>query len=158
MNEKQIGKILNEIEKFFQMGIDEKQAPSTLELFRKIEKQHSSAIKCFFDGNNIVSIALSLPTSKDLAEKFLSDKITERELFALSEPMEQYGAIYFHIAFTLRPYRGRGLTAKMFEESVREIPHSEDAIFLSWPSTDAGKKVLDKVENELNIIIRRKSR
>jgi hypothetical protein len=158
MNEKQIGKILNEIEKFFEMGIDEKQAPATIENFRKIEKLHPSAIKYFMDGEDIVSIALTVPTSKDLAEKFLSDKITEREFFALSRPMEQYGAIYFHIAFTLRPYRGRGLTAKMFEESVREIPHTEDAIFLSWPSTDAGNKVLDKVASELHITIHRKPR
>jgi hypothetical protein len=46
----------------------------------------------------------------------------------------------------------------MFEESVREIPHTEDAIFLSWPSTDAGNKVLDKVASELHITIHRKPR
>jgi hypothetical protein len=158
MTEKQIGKILKEIEKFFQMGVNEKQAPATVEVFHKIETLHPSAVKYFMDGDDIVSIAFAVPTSKDLAEKFLSDKITERELFALSGPMERYGALYFYIAFTLRPYRGRGLTAQMFAASVREIPHTDDVIFLSWPSTDAGNKVLDTVERELNIIIRRKPR
>lgn len=148
--------MMMEVEKFFHTEVDTTQIPATLEGFRRIEKLHPSAVKCFMDGDDIVSVALTIPTTKELAKKFIAGDITERELLERSEPKERYEALYFHLAFTLRAYRGRKLTEKMFEEAVREIPCEKDAMYFAWSFSDGGNKVLDALENDLGIIIHRK--
>jgi hypothetical protein len=140
-------------EDFFHTKDDPTQADTTLECSHQLLRLHPSAIKGIIKDGEPISWVITMPTSRELAERFLKDEITEHELLDVTEPRDVYDALYLLIAFTVPEHRGNRYTAGLFEQAIREIPHTSDTLFVSWPFSEGGKKVLERVEKDLGISI-----
>ena len=98
-----------------------------------------------------------MPTTKELAEKFLDKEITERELLDLTKWQEKYSVIYLCAAITILEYRRKGLALKLFKQAIAKIPKIEDYMLFAWPIGEGVEGLNKKLENDLGkkILVRK---
>lgn len=87
---------------------------------------------------------LLIPTQKTLAERFLKNSITEKEMFDLTQKSDVYDALYVCSAVTMPKYRRQGVALNLLtttiEKFVSRYPNPIDLIF-AWPYSDEGMKL-----------------
>ncbi|MDQ5928639.1 MAG: hypothetical protein QG594_413 [Bacteroidota bacterium] len=138
-------------EEIFGTENDPDQMPITNESIAKLDKLCSGWLSSELDGNNEpISWAIAMPTQKQLAEDFLNNKITERELLDLTMPADIYDAVYFVSVITVPEHRGKGLGIKVIKQALQNIPLTNDALYFVWPTTDDGKNLFKKFEKDLD--------
>ena len=89
---------------------------------------------------------LVVPTSKELAEKFLSSEINEKELFDQTSFCEEYEALYLCAAFIFPEYRRMNHAFEMFREAIENIPCVPNPLLLAWPITFEGEKFVQRFQ------------
>lgn len=158
MDEVILEKILNTAERFFGTVNDPEQMPVSKESLYKLQKLHPKTFLYKTLNNEPVSWTVVLPTSKELAEKFIQGKINERELLDMTEPKKEYEALYLCSAFTVPEHRRKGYAIEMLKEAIDGIPHAAKAEFFVWPYSEEGGAVIKKLEEILGrkIKIRKK--
>jgi GNAT superfamily N-acetyltransferase len=150
-----ISEILKTAEEYFGTSEDVEQIPATQEaLERNLALHPKSFIYKTTEDNKLIGWVTVLPTSKKLAEDFLSNKITERELLYLTSFSEEYEALYFCSAFILPEHRRKGYSFKMFMEAIEWIPCVPDQLMFAWPITLEGEMLIAKLEQFLNVEIK----
>lgn len=95
-----------------------------------------------------ISWVVIVPTTKEIAENFLSENITEREILDLTQPQVSYSALYLCSAITLPEYRNKGLATELLKESIDLIPKTNDCIMFAWPFSAGGEGVIKKLNYE----------
>jgi hypothetical protein len=153
MDEKILNKIIAVDEKFFRTTNDSQQIPITKEALDKILQLHSKAFLYKLENNEPISWVVVVPTSKDLADKFLNDEISERELLDLSKPQPVYEAIYLCSATTMPEHRRKGYVMKMMKEVILAIPHTEDVKLFAWAYSPEGKSLMEKAARDFGVKI-----
>ena len=69
-------------EKFYGTSLDPDQIPINSESLKKLQKISPYCFNCALDGNhNPVSWVVCIPTTKSLMGDFISNKITEKQMF-----------------------------------------------------------------------------
>ncbi|MBF0385879.1 MAG: hypothetical protein HQL27_08420, partial [Candidatus Omnitrophica bacterium] len=145
--------ILDIAEQFFGTASDPSQMPITKESFYKLQKLHPKTLVCETENGEPISWVVTLPTSKELADKFLRGEINERELLDMTKPQELYEALYLCAAFTIPEHRRKGYSIKMLKEVIDAIPHIEDVKLFAWPYSSEGKLLIEKLGYELGVKI-----
>ena len=95
-----------------------------------------------------------LPTTKELAEKFLNKEINERELLDLTKWQEKYSAIYLCAAITVPEHRRKGLALKLFKQAIAKISKTDNYSLFAWPMGDGVEGLNQKLENDLGVKIK----
>jgi GNAT superfamily N-acetyltransferase len=115
-----------------QLDVDEE----VLERFRLI---HPATVSEYDDGNGPIAWILLLPTTIDLMNRFLEKKISEKELFYLTEPNKIYDALYLCSGIVLEEYRRKGIAKQLALKAVENIrkDHPIKALF-AWAFTKEG--------------------
>ena len=132
--------IAKQSEEPFSVVADELQMPATPEAFQKLLSLDSnSVIWKLNESGEVVSWIAVVPTSQNLAEKFLNGNITERQLFCMTEYTETYEALYLCAAYTHPEHRRFGYVSEMFKESLSKIRSVIDAQLFAWPITSDGE-------------------
>lgn len=101
------------------------------------------------DNGEPISWAIAMPTQKQLANDFLNNKITERELLDLTIPANIYDAAYLVSVITVPEHRGKGLGTKVVKQVLQNMPVVDDAIYFAWPTSDEGMALVNKIIAEL---------
>ena len=140
-------------EKFFKADDDPEQMPINKKSGDKLLKLHPKSINFVLSNGHPVSWAVVVPTSKELAEKFINKEINERQLLDMSEPQKIYSALYLCSAFTIPEYRRKGLSLKLIKEIIAVIPHTTDCVYFYWPFSGEGRKLAGKLSEDLGIKI-----
>jgi hypothetical protein len=153
MDEQILNKIISVDEKFFRTTNDSQQIPITKEALDKILQLHSNAFLYKLENNEPISWVVVVPTSKDLADKFLNDEISERELLDLTKPQLVYEAIYLCSATTMPEHRRKGYVIEMMKEAIGSIPHKEDVKLFAWAYSPEGKALMEKAAREFGVKI-----
>lgn len=156
MNEKILNKIMRVAEEFFGTASDPEQMPISRESLDKLQSLHPNTFLYKLKSGEPVSWVVVLPTSKKLAEEFLSGEINERELLGMTEPQEKYEALYLCSAFTVPGERRKGYAAEMIMKAIKNISLTHDALFFAWPFSEEGRMAVKKLETELGAKIRLK--
>lgn len=144
-------------EEIFGTENDPDQIPITNESIAKLDKLCSGWLSSELDGNNEpISWAIVMPTQKQLAQDFLNNKITERELLDLTMSATIYDAVYFVSVITVPEHRGKGLGIKVIKQALQNMPLTNDALYFVWPTSDEGMNLVKKIEAELGREIRLK--
>lgn len=65
-----------------------------------------------------ISWVVTLPTTNDLASKFLEGRISERQLLTMTETQNEYDALYLCAAFTIPGFRRMGYATELFLKSI----------------------------------------
>lgn len=126
------------------------QIPITVESGEKLDKLTSHWIKYRLDEKgDPIAWAVVVPTTKELAEKFIGGEINERQLLDLTTPQEYYSAVYLCAVITVPNHRRKGLGLQLFKEAVTSIPTTEDFILFVWPVGEGGLELTQKVAQDL---------
>lgn len=94
-----------------------------------------------------ISWIILIPTTKELAKKFLAKEITERQLFEMTQPQEKYSAVYLCSAITVPEHRRKGLAMQLTKEGLDKIPKTDDCLLFSDPFSTEGAAVLEKAKS-----------
>ena len=142
-------------EQIFGTYHDPEQISVTKESGVKLEKLTPHWIEYEVDSKgDPIAWVVVLPTSKELADKFLSKEITEKQLLDLTNSQDVYSAIYLCAAITIPKYQLQGLARKLFVKAINKIPKTPDYILFAWPIGDGGQAVAERVGEDLGRDIR----
>jgi ribosomal protein S18 acetylase RimI-like enzyme len=97
------------------------------------------------DDGKLAGWVVSVPTSREIMEKFLQGAITEKGLLDLTVPASHYSALYLCAAVTLPEYRRQGIAIKLAQEALRRINLTSDAEVCAWPTTSEGARTVEKL-------------
>jgi GNAT superfamily N-acetyltransferase len=124
--------------------------PITVESGEKLDTLTSHWIKYRLDEKgDPIAWAVVVPTTKELAQKFISKEITEKELFDLTTPQQKYSAVYLCAVVTIPEYRRKGLGWQLLKEAVEAVAKTEDYILFVWPVGKGGLELSQKVASNL---------
>lgn len=97
----------------------------------------------------LMAFANVVPTTREVAERFLSGEITEREILELTKSQERYTALYLCSAVTLPEYRRQGLALELSKELIANALLTDDALLFAWIFSNEGDRLVRKLESEL---------
>lgn len=112
----------------------------------RLQKMHPSTLSEHDDGNGPVAWILMFPTTLELMNQFLENKISEKELFEQTPLNIKYEALYLCSALVLEEYRKKGLAKQLTLNAIEQIrkDHPIKAIFV-WPFTPEGDATATKI-------------
>jgi hypothetical protein len=139
MSYKNLERMIQLAEDVFAVKNDPDQLDVNQEVIERLKRIHPSAISEFVDGDGPVAWILLIPTTLDLMNKFLENKITERELFDLTPLDIKYEALYLCSALVLEEYRRKGITKRLVLNAIENIrkDHPLKSLFV-WPFSKEG--------------------
>ncbi len=139
-------------EEFFSTKNDPDQISVTPEVMERLRKIHPSTMTEQDDGDGPVAWILVIPTTHDLMEKFVSKKITERQLLEMTPLHGKFDAVYLCSALVLPEHRGKRLATRLTCEAVRAIRADHPITsLLYWAFSEDGTHVARAVAEILGI-------
>ena len=135
---------------------DVKQDPNQLDVdqsvIERLQKIHPAAVSEYDDGNGPVAWVLVIPTVDELKNKFLDGKITERELFELTEVGKEYDSIYLCSALVLKEYRRKGIVKNISLDAIKKIKsrHPIKSLFV-WSFSLEGDLCAQNISEQVSL-------
>lgn len=135
---------------------DVKDDPSQLDVnedvIKKLKNIHPATVSQFDDDNGPVAWVLLIPTTNELMNSFLSEKISEKELFELTQPNQSYDSIYLCSAMVLEEYRRKGIARKLTINAIERIrkDHPIKAVFV-WAFSKEGELAAENIAGLISL-------
>jgi predicted GNAT family acetyltransferase len=144
-------------EEVFDSKSDPEQLEVNEEVLEHLCKIHPASVQEFDDGNGPVVWVLLFPTTDELMEDFLINKISEKQLFELTPLNTAYDAIYLCSAMVLEEYRRKGMAQKLTKDATEEIRklHPITSLFV-WPFTNEGSLLAEKISTSIGLQLKMK--
>ena len=113
---------------------------------------HPSTISEYDNGKGPVCWVLCIPTTLDLMNRFMDQKISERELYELTPLHTKYEAIYMCSALLLEEFRGKGIAQRLGVSAIEniKIDHPIKALFF-WSFSKEGEKLAQKLSGLMDL-------
>lgn len=110
--------------------------PEVLDHLRMI---HPATVSQRDDGNGPVAWILLIPTTDELMEGFLENRISEKELYEQTPLNAKYNALYLCSAMVLKEYRRKGIAKQLTLDAIAEIrkDHPIETLF-AWTFSNEG--------------------
>jgi ribosomal protein S18 acetylase RimI-like enzyme len=126
-------------EEVFSVRNDPDQLDINQEVIERLKKIHPATVSEFDDGNGPVAWILMFPTTLELMNKFLENKISEKQLFEQTPLNIKYDALYLCSAMVLKEYRRQGIAKRLAMNAIESIrkDHPIKALFV-WAFTKEG--------------------
>lgn len=139
-------------EEVFDSKSDPEQLEVNEEVLNHLCKIHPASVQEFDDGNGPVVWVLLFPTTNELMEDFIKNKISEKQLFEFTALNVQYDAIYLCSAMVLEEYRRKGIAQKLTKDAIEEIrkSHPITSLFV-WPFTKEGSSLAEKISTSVGL-------
>ncbi|HEY4619200.1 MAG TPA: GNAT family N-acetyltransferase [Flavobacterium sp.] len=137
---------LSNFERMMQLAEDvfaSKNDPDQLDVNQQVLERlqliHPAAVSEYDDGNGPVAWVIVIPTTVELMNLFLENKISEKELFELTPLDTTYEALYLCSAMVLEEYRRKGIAKRLVMNAIEKIrkDHPLKALFV-WPFSKEG--------------------
>ncbi|HWY38000.1 MAG TPA: GNAT family N-acetyltransferase [Bacteroidia bacterium] len=143
----------------FAVRNDPSQLDVDQDVIERLQKMHSSTLSEHKDENGPVVWILLIPTTNDLMNEFLQNKITEKELFDKTPIGIPYEALYLCSAMVLPEYRRKGIAKRLTVEAIKNIgkKHRLQNLFV-WPFSKEGEILAEEIARLVSIkIFKRKN-
>ncbi len=126
-------------EDVFAVKEDPGQLDVNQDIIERLLKIHPATVSEFDDGNGPVTWVLLIPTTRELMNKFLENKINEKQLFELTPLRIKYDALYLCSAMVLEEYRRKGIVKRLALNAIENIrkDHPLKALFV-WAFSKEG--------------------
>jgi hypothetical protein len=133
-----------------QLNVDEK-------VMKHLQLIHPDTISEYEEGNGPICWVLCIPTTLDLMNQFIDQKISERELYELTPLNAKYEAIYLCSTLLLEEFRGKGIALNIAIQALEriKIDHAIKALFF-WAFSKEGEKLAEKVSGLMGLPLYRK--
>lgn len=146
-------------EEFFEMESKPDEMPASEENQKFVLEKIPECDNVIRENGKIIGFTFIIPCNKDIMERFLSNKISERELFEevkLKINYENFDTIYLCSSFIKEEYRGKGLAIQGNVKSIRKIIADRNIkpILFSWAQTKEGEKSVKRTAKELGFELR----
>lgn len=157
MSKSNFEKMIQLSEEIFSVKNDPNQLSIDEEVMQQLTKMHPNTISKYDDGNGPVSWVLLIPTSIELMNQFISNKISEKDLFEKTPLGIPYEALYLCSAITLTEYRNKGITKKLITNAIDQllIDFPIKTLFV-WSFTKEGDLLSDKLALHYNLPLLKK--
>jgi predicted GNAT family acetyltransferase len=84
--------------------------------------------------------------------QFLNHEINEKQLYELTEPSQEYEAIYLCSALVLEEYRNKGYAKEVTLHAIKEIRNDHPIkVLFYWPFTEGGMYAARSIAKELEL-------
>lgn len=132
-------RMLQLAEEVFAAKNDPDQLDVNQEVLERLQLIHPATVSEYDDGNGPVAWVLLIPTTLELMNQFLENKISEKELFELTPLDTTYEALYLCSAMVLEEYRRKGIAKRLVLNAIEKIrkDHPLKVLFV-WPFTKEG--------------------
>ncbi|MNS51188.1 hypothetical protein D3C72_838560 [compost metagenome] len=126
-------------EEVFSVKNDPNQLDVNPTVLERLQQIHPATVAEYDDGNGPVAWILLIPTTLELMNRFLENKISEKELFDLTPLNTKYEALYLCSALVLEEYRRKGIAKRLTMEAIENIrkDHPLKALFV-WTFSKEG--------------------
>jgi len=116
------------------------------EVIERLKRIHPATVSEFDDGDGPVAWVLVIPTTTELMNQFIENRISEKELFDLTPTDTTYNALYLCAALVLAEYRGKGIAKQLTLNAVESIRknHPLKVLFV-WVFTKEGDLLSDSI-------------
>lgn len=116
------------------------------EVIERLKSIHPATVSEYDDGNGSVAWVLVIPTTLDLMDQFIDNRISEKELYDLTPPDIAYEALYLCAALVLKEYRGKGIAKQLTLNAVENIrkDHPLKSLFI-WVFTQEGDSLSETI-------------
>ena len=133
-----------------QLNVDEK-------VMKHLQLIHPDTLSEYEEGNGPICWILCIPTTLDLMNQFIDQKISERELYELTPLNAKYEAIYLCSALLLEEFRGKGIAQNIAIQALERIriDHAIKALFF-WAFSKEGEKLAEKVSKLIGLPLYKK--
>lgn len=149
---KNLVRMIQLAEEFFATKKDPSQISINKKVILRLKRIHPNTMTEKSTTKGPVAWILLIPTTHILMERFITNKITERELFNKNPLRVKYDSIYLCSALVLPEYRGRGLAKSLMIKAIKSIQkeHPITCLFY-WALSTEGKKLAASVAAELSL-------
>lgn len=139
-------RLINLADEVFAVKSDPSQLDVNAEVLARLKKIHPATISEYNEGNGPVAWVLLIPTTTELMNKFVEEKITEKELYERTPLQATYDAIYLCSALVLEEYRRKGITRNLALKAIRRIrkKHPLKAAFV-WAFSPEGDRAAETI-------------
>ena len=122
------------------------------DVIERLQKLHPSTVSEYANADGPVAWILLIPTTIDLMNQFLENKIPEKELFELTPENTPYEALYLCSAMVLEEYRRQGIAKRLILAAIENIrkDHPLKALFI-WPFTNEGDRVSETIARLISL-------
>ena len=136
--------------------------PSQLQVDEGVRERllriHPATLSEFSDENGPVAWLLVIPTSRELMEKFISKKITEKELFDKTPLDISYDALYLCSGLVLEEYQRKGIIKHLALKAIEDIRKDHPIQFLfNWAFTEGGDRAAEKLSEQTGLPLLKRS-
>jgi len=133
-----------------QLNVDE-------EVITRLQQIHPATVSEFDDGNGPAAWILGFPTTQDLMNRFLDDKISEKELYEQTPLNISYEALYLCSAMVLPEYRRKGIAEKLVTQAIESIKkdYPIKALFV-WAFSKEGNALAEKIASRTGLPLKKK--
>ena len=110
------------------------------EVLEHLRSIHPGTVSEFDDGNGPVAWLLLIPTTTELMQQFLEQKISERQLYELTPLNTKYETLYLCSAMVLEEYRRKGIMKQLALDAIQRIrqDHPIQSLFV-WTFSEEGR-------------------
>ncbi len=145
-------------EEFFGVKNAPEQIAVNEQVVNKLKKIHPDTMVEKRNQDGPIAWVLVIPTSHDLMKKFISKKITERQLLEETPLQAAYDSLYLCSALVLPEYRGKGVATRLLAKAVRSIRKQFpiQSLFF-WAFSAKGERLASHIAQELGLSLYRRS-
>ncbi len=128
------------------------------DIIKHLQLIHPATMSEYADENGPAVWLLLIPTTTELMDQFISCKINEQQLYALTPVDTEYQAIYLCSAMALPEYRGKGIAKRLALEAIESIrkDHPIQTLFV-WPFTKQGDELAEKLAQQIGLPLLKRS-
>ena len=143
-------------ERFFNMASKPDEIPASEENKKFILEKIPDCDNVIKSDGKIIEFTFVVPCNKSIMNRFLSNDLTEKELFEevkLKINYDNFDTIYLCSSFIEKGYRGRGLAVKgrIMSIKTRIGNRKINPILFSWPQTKEGEKSVRRTASVLGL-------
>ncbi len=143
---KNLERLIKLAEDTFAIKSDPRQLNVDQKVIERLERIHPSTLAEYDEGEGPVAWLLVIPTTDELMQKFITDEITEKELFELTPTDSTYDALYLCSALVLEEYRRQGIVKDLALRAIHDImkDHPIKSMFV-WAFTSEGDSAAENI-------------
>jgi hypothetical protein len=138
----------------FDIRNDPDQLDVNEKIIARLQQIHPASVSEYEDA---VCWIIVIPTTTDLMNQFLENKINEQQLFEMTPIGANYYAIYLCSAMVLDEYRGKGIAKKLTVDAINSIrkDHPIKILFV-WAFSKEGEGLAESVAKATGLPLKKK--
>jgi ribosomal protein S18 acetylase RimI-like enzyme len=157
MAKSNLERMIKMAEDVFDVRNDPNQLSVNEKVIKRLHEIHPATVSEFDHGKGPAVWILLFPTTTELMNKFLANKINEQELFDQTPLKSKYEALYLCSAMVLPEYRRKGIAKRLTLKAIETIrkDHPLKSLFV-WAFSKEGEALAEDIAKETKLPLKKR--